>query len=174
MDIRREYPGFEGNARWILITDLSEEELKRKFPQEMKAMYPYVILKRRCAQPITAYVRNESKFKKRYMSNTLLMGNMRELNGLLYRDTGCSECDDRHDVLMSALYELTDMQRHRMIEHFFYEKPVRVIAAEEHVGRSSVQESLSAGLEKMRIVLLSRRKGDDTPAALERGVSYGR
>ncbi len=34
LNIEQEYPGFSGTEKWIIITDLSEEEIAKLYPEQ--------------------------------------------------------------------------------------------------------------------------------------------
>lgn len=60
---------------------------------------------------------------------------------------------ERDEALNTALTHLTSKQRKRIIEHITEECPQVEIARREWVGKSSVSESISRGLENLKKIL---------------------
>lgn len=60
---------------------------------------------------------------------------------------------ERDEALNTALARLTPKQRQRIIEHIMEEYPQVEIARSEQVGKSSVSESISRGLENLKKIL---------------------
>ncbi len=60
------------------------------------------------------------------------------------------QSEKQSDRLITALDQLTDIQRRRIEKHFFQQQTLSEIAAEEHVSISSVQESIDSAVTKMK------------------------
>lgn len=43
INLKYEYEGYEGNEKWAIISELSEKELFRLYPDEMRRYSPFVI-----------------------------------------------------------------------------------------------------------------------------------
>ena len=42
--LEREYPNHLGNADWLIISDLSEEEIQRRFSEVLSKYIPYILV----------------------------------------------------------------------------------------------------------------------------------
>ena len=69
INLRREYPGYTGQEKYMLLTDLSEKELMDKHGEALKAFRPYIICGRELLSIINAYSNNEQKHWKRSLNN---------------------------------------------------------------------------------------------------------
>ena len=61
-----EYRGYTGDILYAVITDLTEDELNKKYGEELSAYRPFVILSRAMGFAIREQQRNEEKYKKRH------------------------------------------------------------------------------------------------------------
>lgn len=66
----REYNGFIGDQRWAIITDLSEEELRRKYVDVLGKYIPYILLSKAQGEPILESIRNNHKHEIRSKRTT--------------------------------------------------------------------------------------------------------
>lgn len=39
INLKYEYPGYKGDIRWAIVSELTEEELLAKYPEEIKKIY---------------------------------------------------------------------------------------------------------------------------------------
>ena len=60
-----EYPGYTGDTKYAIITDLTEEELSARYPAEIKRYIPFVLLSSEMGRAIREHHRNDEKFAKR-------------------------------------------------------------------------------------------------------------
>ena len=65
----REYNGFIGDQKWAIITDLSEEKLRRKYVDVLEKYIPYILLSKAQGEPILESNRNNNKFDNRIYKN---------------------------------------------------------------------------------------------------------
>lgn len=75
-----EYPDPVGNTKWIIITDLSEEELFNQFDTELKTYIPFVILTKKQNEPIVKYHSND----KRHERNLVDLGSNYSMDHILH------------------------------------------------------------------------------------------
>lgn len=160
IDLRSEYAGFEGEEHWAIVSELTAEELNQKYSEIVKEHSPYVLLSVAQGQVIDEFKRNENKHRMRQN----LWG-----DNYNYED-GLSECfhpefavpDYVEDVismqehiadcelLITALEQLTCVQQRRIKKYFVENKSFRVIAREENVRSSKIENSINGGIKKMR------------------------
>lgn len=59
-----EYPSYTGIEKWIIITDLTEEELNSKYSEQVNPLRPFIILSRSFGKVRNKYIRNENKHRR--------------------------------------------------------------------------------------------------------------
>lgn len=147
-----EYPGWTGTEKAAVITELSEEELLKKFPEIMKELSPFMFLTLEQGEIIQESNRNNHKFEMR---------GIRSESGFGF-DEDTSECHEEaadkgfeDDLLNSLLVQegmtvLTEIQRQRINDYFFHNMSSREIADLQGADPSSIRESVAAGIRKMK------------------------
>ena len=65
INLKYEYTGYTGQEKWAIVSELSEQELFEKYPNEVKKYIPFVLLSVERGKAIQAYNRNEDKYRKR-------------------------------------------------------------------------------------------------------------
>ena len=69
INLKYEYTGYIGQEKWAIVSELSEQELFEKYPDEVKKYIPFVLLSVEQGKAIQAYNRNEDKYRKRQNNN---------------------------------------------------------------------------------------------------------
>ena len=59
VETKYEYPQYTGVEKWIIITDLTEEELKGKYADQIAPLKPFIVLPRSFGEVRDDYRRNE-------------------------------------------------------------------------------------------------------------------
>ena len=65
INLSYEYPGYTGEEKWAIITDLTEEELSEKYEEIISSYRPFIILSSLFGSVRADFIRNEDKFSKR-------------------------------------------------------------------------------------------------------------
>ena len=65
IETKYEYPQYTGVEKWIIITDLTEEELNGKYAEQIAPLKPYIILSRSFGEVRKDFRRNEKKHHMR-------------------------------------------------------------------------------------------------------------
>ena len=60
-----DYPSYTGIEKWIIITDITEEELNSKYSEQVNPLRPFIILSRSFGKVRNKYIRNENKHRMR-------------------------------------------------------------------------------------------------------------
>ena len=158
IEMRYEYgKEFTGYEKYGIITELSEEELRKNYAPLLLKFEPYILLSRAYGEVRKEFIRNDKKFE------------MRALRGHAYSiedefDEHHPECATREcfayvykkieiDNLNEALMKLPEIQRRRIISHFYKEKTFREIALEEGVGHTKIQRSILSGITNLKKIL---------------------
>ena len=61
IETQYEYPHYTGVEKWIIITDLTEEELNNKYGKQIAPLRPFIVLSRSFGEVRDAFRRNEKK-----------------------------------------------------------------------------------------------------------------
>lgn len=145
LNMKKEYPGYIGEITWIVISDLTQEQIMERYPEEIKPYTPFIRMTREMHEPIADFERNRLKFYYRARNHGDAYG---------YEDS-TFECyhpemiadsfalDEYYD-LKCALAHLNETQRRRIIKRFYEDMSVIDIANEEHTTRQAVAKSITA------------------------------
>ncbi len=157
-----EYKGYTGDTKYAIITDLTEDELSSRYPDEIKRYIPYVLLTREMGKAIRDYDRNEEKFAKRTArcesvfiacteeEEALIRSlSVDDKQAILDAESNEKEAKQRIiEICRAALETLTPMQRDYLIRHYLHKVPLRVIAREEGKNFDTVREICCAARKK--------------------------
>ena len=156
IDLNKEYHGLTANVRWAVVSNMNCQELAKEFGEELKAYSPFLILSEEQGEEIERYNRNQEKFAWRKRNKEDYFGYEDEkteslhkvgINGKLI---GSIELKEKYTALYSALDDLTDTQRERIVLNYINGISERKIATLQGVCQKSVHESIASGLKKLK------------------------
>lgn len=164
----REYNGFIGDQKWAIITDLSEEELRRKYVDVLEKYIPYILLSKAQGEPILESIRNNHKFEMRNKRTTEPFDYDDELLPLFHSEL-LSFVDPLEEKarfiervkeeraldkliikVQKTLSLMKPIQRDRLIKNVVRGLSSRKIAKEEGVNYSTVDKSIKAAKKNFR------------------------
>lgn len=153
-----EYPRYTGIEKWIIITDLTEEELSDKYAEQIAPLKPYIILSRSFGEVRDEFLRNEDKHQKRAKRSVNIFDFSEDTEEHHTEIAVGSPEDDvindeQAQILRAAIAQLKPVQRERLIKYFFYGKNLNQIAEEEGKAYSTVYESYESALKKLKKLL---------------------
>lgn len=158
----REYNGFIGDQKWAIITDLSEEELRRKYVTVLEKYIPYILLSKAQGEPILESIRNNHKHEMRSKRTTepfdyddellplfhsellSFVDPSEEKDRLIERVKDENELDELIEKVRKTLSLMKPIQRDRLIKNVVRGLSSRKIAKEEGVNYSTVDKSIKA------------------------------
>lgn len=158
INLRFEYPHYTGSERYAIVTALSEEELLERYGDVIRRYYsPYLLLSEEHNKVIVEYQNIEAKYRMR----NLRCGHAFDINDgefeehhpeLAFEEDIVEkiELKDNIENLRRILKGLPEIQKRRIIAHFFYGKSFREIGKEEGVNHSVISRSVKAGIEKIK------------------------
>lgn len=141
-----------GEAKWAIITDLTEEELFNKYSEIVEIYKPFILLSIAQGEVIKKFNSNERKHRMRQC----------EKGDAFCFESGISEIYhsellvfDEPDIetrimLKQALELLKPIQKSRFIKRYILGYSIREIAREEGVYHNTVRRSLEIALDKIR------------------------
>ena len=145
LSIEKEYPGYTGTEKWMIITDLSEEEFAAIHPDQYSYWNEAVIMSTAMGAEIARYRCNERKHEWRSrMKETPI-----EDEALFIEDKTASD-EFSNLWLRSALDILTPQQRARVTEHYVLGFSEKAIARHEGVNQSTVHRSIKKAVRNLQ------------------------
>ena len=159
LSFAKEYPGYVGNEKYMILTDLSKEELIRKYGALLKNYEPYLIESMRLYSPIADYKKNEDKFEKRNARNTISIevdvDDEQTITSLQVQDVLTASLNDSlneelHNAIRQALKTLTNNQRRRLVMWALEGKTMSEIAELEGVSKQMIWLSIQEAKNKLK------------------------
>jgi DNA-directed RNA polymerase specialized sigma24 family protein len=166
--LEREYPNHLGNADWLIITDLSEEEIQKRFSEIISKYIPYILLSNEQGEPILESIRNNHKHEMRGKRTTepfdyddellplfhsellSFVDPLEEKEKIYERAKEENHLDEMIDKVHSTLALMKPIQRDRLIKNVVRGLSSRRIAKEEGVNYSTVDKSIKAAKKNFR------------------------
>ena len=171
--LEREYPNHLGNADWLIISDLSEEEIQRRFSEVLSKYIPYILLSNEQGEPILESIRNNHKHEMRSKRTTEPFNYDDELLPLFHTEllSFVDPLEEKEKIIERAREEhaldeliikvqktlsiMKPIQRDRLIKNVVRGLSSRKIAKEEGVNYSTVDKSIRAAKKNFRRIFLS-------------------
>ena len=157
INLKYEYTGYTGKEKWAIVTEMAEEELWVKYPDVIRRNTPYLLLSVAQGAVITEYQNNEAKERMR----KILFGHAFDINDGEFEEHHpelAVDIDPLEEIMLQdnieklriVLCYLSETQKRRVIQYFFYNKTLEKIADEEGVDFTSVRESIYSAIKKLR------------------------
>ncbi len=154
LSMSREYPGYSGEIKWMIFSELPEEELKIRYPEQIERLQPYLYMDAEQYAPVREYSNNERKHRWRreetYERFPYEEGEIEPFHPEL---AASFQDPFEHEDLYEALRKLTPVQRRRVVEEYMEGRPLREIAAEEKVSFQAVAQSNAGALKTLKKLL---------------------
>lgn len=146
------YTDWVGDADYIIATDLSEEDLIRKYPECVKALSPYILVSSAIGDVFTESRNNNLKHDYR-MKGTYSIDLMEEY--LVYGEHGMSSDSELSDEIRDALKSLTKVQRERFLLNVLDGRTYEEIGGSK-VSPQAIKKSIDQAKEKLKKFLSKR------------------
>ncbi len=159
INLKYEYPGYIGEAKFGVITALSEAELEQRYAEQLGEYCPYIVLSPAFGEIRAEFVRNEKKHAMRqkrsesffgFDENTELLHPEIVVQDHLTELIFSEERTERDSKLREGLMLLSETQRKRVIQHFFLEKTEREIAELEGKAKTTIHESICSAIKILK------------------------
>lgn len=160
IDLTKEYPGFVGETKWGIVTDLSEDDLYINFYDEIKPYIPFVILPTEFMDIALEFSRNNAKHAMRAIRHTHSFGFdfiADEYHMVTDENDSLNSVIKEEETMLlhQCLNRLTLLQRRCLKMYFFEEKTLKEIAVKENKSFSTIREIFQSGLKNMKTMLLN-------------------
>lgn len=159
IDLKYEYCGYTGEERYAIVSELSEEELKEKYPEIIRKYIPFVLLSVAQGAVIDDFNRNEKKHQMRRTRCGEAFGYEEGITETVHSEVFMEDYleviaqretrEEEIRLLNQALSALPVKQRDRVIK-FYHNITARAIAEEEGVHHSAVDKSIRKAIESMK------------------------
>lgn len=151
-----EYTGYKETCRWAVISKLSEEQLYRRYGEELQSLMPLVYLTEEQGIAFSDYKKNEEKYDKRRRRHEDTYGYEDGISEIFHQEITYDDlfekliAKENHRLLVRALDTLTTVQKRRLYCYFVEEKSTHEIAREEGTSHSKVVKSLNQSIKKLK------------------------
>ena len=150
-NFRYEYPHSPDPYDWIIVSDLSEDELRSRYPDEMRELSPYCVIGKEYLPVRTESKRNEDRYYQRGKNNDCGYGFENDLMEIHHVEiseqdyaTKLEQRDDEAELLHRlkiAVEHLPRKQRQRIIDRYCYNLSPQEIASIEGISYQAVYKS---------------------------------
>lgn len=159
LDPNEEYPGYTGIEKYLIITTLSETELKSKYASLIEPFKPYLLLDTSFIDARTEFNRNSHKHEMRAQRTEDIFGYVDGETEIFHKELVTDNLYDDFiksieiDEVYEAAEQLSKTQRERFIMYYRYGLSSRKIAEMQHVNHSAVNKSLILAIEQIKRIL---------------------
>lgn len=152
VNLKYQYTEYTGKEKWFIITDLTEEAIRTKYP-EIRRYEPFLLLSKKMGEPILDSIRNNDKFQKRSDNYEDAYGYV-DGETEIYHEEPCGDGFEDSvvfsEVMKEALEQLPPIQRRRFILYAIYGYSTTEIAEKEGVSRCAVINSIATSKMNMQ------------------------
>ena len=145
LNLEKEYPGYTGTEKWMIVTDLAEDEFRLLYPTEYRFWKKAVIVSPAIGAEIIRFKNNEKKYESRAKRSECSV----EEEGMNVADNKVED-EFSNLWLKDALHRLPQVQRTRVVKHFIAGYSEEMIASQENVARIVVHKSILRGIANLR------------------------
>lgn len=148
------YPGYTGEIQWMIVSELSEEQIISTYPTEIKFYTPFVYMTKEMFAPIAEADNNERNHRRHSALHEDLYSYEDGVCERFHPELVCNPFDQPDwTELHAAITKLPTIQQRR-IRLWAYEGMTFVeIAKLEGVAKQTVQESVGFALKKLKKLL---------------------
>ncbi|MEE1138731.1 MAG: sigma-70 family RNA polymerase sigma factor [Acutalibacteraceae bacterium] len=156
INLKYEYPGYKGNVCWAIVSELTEEELLAKYPNEMNKYLPFICLSLSQGKILEEGTKYENKCKMRTIryhhgfdiTDDDFENYHHELIGNDIEDEMIRREDAK--IIQNALNSLKQTQKERLYKHFFCQMSYVEIAEDEGVSYTAVRLSIEKAKKNLK------------------------
>ena len=169
INLRYEYTNYTGKEKWAVITELTEKELRKKYPDIVKRYTPFVLLSMAQGEVINESDRNDDKYEKRAKRTLDVYGYEDDISEQFHRELITPFADPfeqaeeeqlkiekeqlrRMEIakVRKVLEMMKPIQKERLCKVVLLGLSSRKIAQEEGVNYSAVDKSIAAAIKNFK------------------------
>ena len=154
VNMKCEYPGYTGEIQWMVVSELSEDQIIATYPVEIKPYMPFIYMTREMFAPIVESDNNDRSYRRRSILHEDLYGYEDGTFERFHPELVIDPFDqpDWTD-LHAAIAKLPSIQQSR-IRMWAYEGLTFVeIAEREGTTKQAVHKSVTNALNKLKKLL---------------------
>ena len=169
INLRYEYTNYIGKEKWAVVTELTEKELRKKYPDIIKRYTPFVLLSMAQGEVINESDRNDDKYEKRAKRTLDVYGYEDDISEQFHRELITPFADSfeqaeeeqleiekeqlrRMEIakVRKVLEMMKPIQKERLCKVVLMGLSSRKIAQEEGVNYSAVDKSIAAAIKNFK------------------------
>jgi len=169
INLRYEYTNYTGKEKWAVVTELTEKELRKKYPDIIKRYTPFVLLSMAQGEVINEADRNDDKYEKRAKRTLDVYGYEDDISEQFHRELITPFADpfeqaeeERFEIekeqlrrmeiekVRKVLAMMKPIQKERLCKVVLLGLSSRKIAQEEGVNYSAVDKSIAAAIKNFK------------------------
>lgn len=169
INLRYEYTNYTGKEKWAVVTELTEKELRKKYPDIIKRYTPFVLLSMAQGEVINEADRNDDKYKKRAKRTLDVYGYEDDISEQFHRELITPFADpfeqaeeERLEIereqlrrmeiakVRKVLAMMKPIQKERLCKVVLLGLSSRKIAQEEGINYSAVDKSIAAAIKNFK------------------------
>ena len=155
LNLEKEYPGYTGTEKWMIITDLDEDCLISQYPETSTYIKEAVLVSAEIGRAVFRYKandRNHDRQKKRFLIS---------FDELDIEKVKEPERNPEFSILHEAIDLLPEIQRNRIKAHYFDGYSIAQIAHMEGRNWNVIQKSIAQGKCNLEKHILQLKKKED-------------
>ena len=166
INLKYEYQGYTGDEQWAIVSELTEQEIFLKYPEEAGQYVPFVLLSVEQGEVIKDYIQVEDRYRKRRVNNEDAFGYDDDLTQRFHNEAAVPDFIEQQEIdeyyrkraelkmelLEKAIASLTDKQKKYLTLRYLYQKSAREIAREEGIAHQVIDRHILAGVKKFEKV----------------------
>lgn len=124
INLNYEYPQYTGEEKWAIISDLTEEDIMRKYAELIQPYSPFLLLNSAFGEVRKDYIRNEKKHQMRAIRSIHIFDVDEEFEEH-HPEVAIQSYEDEYEhqveieKLHQAIQKLKPIQKERIIKFFF-------------------------------------------------------
>ena len=169
INLRYEYTNYTGKEKWAVVTELTEKELRDKYPDIIKRYTPFVLLSMAQGEVINESGRNDDKYEKRAKRTLDVYGYEDDISEQFHRELITPFADPfeqaeeewleidkeqlrRREIakVRKVLAMMKPIQKERLCKAVLLGLSSRKIAQDEGVNYSAVDKSIAAAIKNFK------------------------
>jgi len=161
--MRRHYPAYTGREKWLVVSDLCEEELEQRYPELATVYAPYIRITREQACAILRSEREEKRSGKRRVRHDPWTDDGASAGARRLRKEAVQQAHRRQrekeeaEDLREAVAQLPPVMKKRIEMYYFEGYGMQEIADMEGVHPVTVYKAVTRAQEKLRGILEEMR-----------------
>lgn len=169
INLRYEYTNYTGKEKWAVVTELTEKELRKKYPDIVKRYTPFILLSMAQGEVINESDRNDGKYEKRAKRTLDVYGYEDDISEQFHRELITPFADPFEQAeeeqleiekeqlrrleiakVRKVLEMMKPIQKERLCKVVLLGLSSRKIAQEEGVNYSAVDKSIAAAIKNFK------------------------